>query len=150
MYVYIHTSAESTTDLDSRQNQVSLPSKAWSPWRRKLSLSLTFILDQEAKGQGCTYVHAQLCLTLCDPLGCSLPGFSVHGILQARVLEWIAISSSRGVFLIQGSNPCLLGLLHWQMDSLPLSHLGRPKGRFEEAHRGEFSICLHFLEFESR
>ena len=37
----------------------------------------------------------QLCLTLCDPMDCSLPGFSVHGILQARVLEWVAISFSR-------------------------------------------------------
>ena len=34
--------------------------------------------------------------TLCDPVDCSLPGFSVHGILQARVLEWVAISFSRG------------------------------------------------------
>ena len=33
----------------------------------------------------------QSCLTLCDPVNCSLPGSSVHGILQARVLEWIAI-----------------------------------------------------------
>ena len=35
-------------------------------------------------------------LTLCDPVDCSLPGFSVHGILQARGLEWAAISFSRG------------------------------------------------------
>ena len=34
----------------------------------------------------------QSCLTLCDPMDCSLPGFSVHGIFQARVLEWVAIS----------------------------------------------------------
>ena len=34
----------------------------------------------------------QLCLTLCDPMDCSPPGFSVHGILQARILEWVAIS----------------------------------------------------------
>ena len=39
---------------------------------------------------------AQLCLTLCDPMDCSLPGSSVHGIFQAIVLEWIAISFSRG------------------------------------------------------
>ena len=37
----------------------------------------------------------QLCLTLCDPMDFSLPGFSVHGILQARTLEWVAISFSR-------------------------------------------------------
>ena len=39
-------------------------------------------------------VWAQLCPTLCDPVDCNLPGFSVHGILQARVLEWVAISFS--------------------------------------------------------
>ena len=38
----------------------------------------------------------QLCPTLCDPMDCSLPGSSVQGIFQAIVLEWIAISSSRG------------------------------------------------------
>ena len=38
----------------------------------------------------------QLCLTLCDPLDCSPPAASVHGILQARILEWVAISFSRG------------------------------------------------------
>ena len=40
-------------------------------------------------------VIAQLCPTLCDPMDCSLPGSSLHGILQARVLEWVAISFSR-------------------------------------------------------
>ena len=39
---------------------------------------------------------AQWCLTLCDPMGCSPPGSSVHEILQARILEWVAISFSRG------------------------------------------------------
>ena len=39
---------------------------------------------------------AQSCPTLCDPVDCSPPGSSVHGILQARVLEWVAISFSRG------------------------------------------------------
>ena len=52
---------------------------------------------------------AQLYLTLCDLTDCSLPGFSVHGIFQARILEWFAISFSRGIFPIQGSN---LDLLH--------------------------------------
>ena len=39
---------------------------------------------------------AQSCLTLCDPIDYSLPGSSVHEILQARILEWIAIPFSRG------------------------------------------------------
>ena len=41
----------------------------------------------------CVFV-AQLCPTLCDPMNCSLPGSSVHGILQARILEWVAIPFS--------------------------------------------------------
>ena len=39
---------------------------------------------------------AQSCPTLCDRMDCSLPGSSVHGVLQARILEWVAISFSRG------------------------------------------------------
>ena len=39
---------------------------------------------------------AQPFLTLCDPMDCSPPGFSVHGILQARILKWVAMLSSRG------------------------------------------------------
>ena len=39
---------------------------------------------------------AQSCLTLCDPTDCSLPGSSVHGILQARILEWVVIPFSKG------------------------------------------------------
>ena len=40
---------------------------------------------------------AQLCPTLCDPMDCSLPGSSVHGIFQARVLEWGAIAFSHDI-----------------------------------------------------
>ena len=39
---------------------------------------------------------AQSCPTLCDPMDCSLPGSSIHRIFQAKVLEWVAISFSRG------------------------------------------------------
>ena len=43
----------------------------------------------------CMHAYVQSCLTLCDPMGCSPPGSSVHGILQAGIPEWAAISSSR-------------------------------------------------------
>ena len=69
----------------------------------------------------CSIAHS--CPTLCDPMDCSLPGSSVHGILQARILERVAIFSSRGIFPTQGSNMCLW---HWQVGSLPLRHLGSP------------------------
>ena len=49
------------------------------------------------------------------------------GILQARILEWVAMPSSRGIFAIQGSNLHLLYLLHWQVGSLPLAQPGKPQ-----------------------
>ena len=69
---------------------------------------------------------SQSCLTLCDPNYCSPAGSSLRGISRTRILEWVAIPSSRGFSLTQGSNPCVLWLLLWQEDSLPLSHLGSP------------------------
>ena len=83
-----------------------------------------------------TLVHYSVCavtqphLTLCNPMDCSPPSSSVHGIFQARILEWVAISYSRGIFLNQGPKSRLLGLLHWQVDSLPLSHLGSSQYTF--------------------
>ena len=50
-------------------------------------------------------MYALSCLTLWDPMDCSLPGSPVHGIFQARILKWVVISFSRGIFPIQGSNP---------------------------------------------
>ena len=58
--------------------------------------------------------------SLCDPMDCSLPGSSVHAILQARILEWVAIPSSRA-----SSQPGLnLGLLHCRQILYYLSHQG--------------------------
>ena len=44
----------------------------------------------------CALLVTQSCLTFCDPQGCRLPGSSVYGIFQARILEWVATPSSRG------------------------------------------------------
>ena len=57
---------------------------------------------------------AQSCLTLSNPMDCSLPGFSVHGIFQARVLEWGAIAFSRRT---------------WQPMAIPVLLLENPMGR---------------------
>ena len=70
----------------------------------------------------------QLCPTLCDPMDCSPEGFSVLGISQERIMEWIAISFSRGIFPSQGSTQGLnLCLLHWQVDAWPQRHQGSQK-----------------------
>ena len=43
-------------------------------------------------------MHAQSCLTVCDPMDCSPPGSFVHGILRVRILKWVAVPSSRGSY----------------------------------------------------
>ena len=48
------------------------------------------------RSSSCCFLASKLCLTLCDPMDYSLPVSSAHGILQARILEWVAISFSRG------------------------------------------------------
>ena len=74
---------------------------------------------------------AQLGPTLCDPMDCSLPGFSIHGIFQARVPEWVAISFSRASSPTQGSNP---GLPHCRQMLYPLSHQGSPGSTGSTTH----------------
>ena len=63
----------------------------------------------------------QLCLTFWDPMNCSSHDSSVHGILQARILEWVAIPFSKGIYPTQGSNP---GLLHCRQILYHLSYQG--------------------------
>ena len=66
-------------------------------------------------------VCAQSCPTLCDPMDCSPPGSSVHGISQARILKWIAIFLLQGIFLTQRWNPRLLCLVQCRWILYPLS-----------------------------
>ena len=75
----------------------------------------------------------QSCPTLWDPMDCSPPGSSVHGILQARILGVGYHFLLQGFFLTQGLNPCLFSLLQWQAGSLQQYPLGSP--------------CIHILSF---
>ena len=92
---------------------------------------------------------AQSCLTLWNPIDCSLPGSSVHGIFQVRILGWVAISSSRG------SSPsrdwthvswiCCICLA----DSFLLSHLWSPYVMFcSDLIASEFFIFFHWWTFQ--
>ena len=78
------------------------------------------ILSQNVLLYVCVLV-TQSCPTLCDPMDCSLPGSSVHQILQARILEWVAISSSRDL-PNPGIEPRSSAL---QADSLPAEPPGK-------------------------
>ena len=73
----------------------------------------------------CAAKLLQSCSILYDPMHCSPSGSSVHGIVQARILEWVAMPSSRG-----SSQPrdrtCDSCLPHWQKGSLPLVPPGKP------------------------
>ena len=73
---------------------------------------------------GCGLRQVRLFVTTWT-IACQSP--LVHGIFQARILEWIAIFLLQGTFLIQELNPCLLHLLHWQAGSLPLAPPGKPR-----------------------
>ena len=78
---------------------------------------------------------------LCDPMDCSPPGSSVHGILQATILVWAAAPSSRASSLTQESNQCFLRLQHWRVGSLPLAPPGKP---MLIKTRGLFSSCKNY------
>ena len=67
---------------------------------------------------------AQSCPILCSPVDCSHPGSAVHGILQERILEWVAMSSSRGSSQPRGSN---LDLPHCRRILYHLSYQGSPR-----------------------
>ena len=68
-------------------------------------------------------------------MDCSSPGSSVQGIVQARILEWVVIPFSSGIFLTQGLNP---GLLHCRKILYCLSHQGHTKGQIQQ-------LILHLI-----
>ena len=101
------------------------------------------------------------CVQLCDPTDHSPPSSSVHGILPARILEWVATPSSRGSswsrdwphisyisytgrFLTQGLNPHLLHLLHWQARFLPLAPPGKTTLMIYTA------FCMHVIRQQAK
>ena len=80
------------------------------------------------------------CLTLCDPMDYNLPGSSVHGILQARILEWVAISHSRGS--------------SWPRDQTHVSFISCIGRRvlYNQHHMGSptvlgYTVCFQYLFF---
>ena len=81
----------------------------------------------------------QSCPTLCDPMDCSLPGSLVRGIFQARVLEWVAISFSRGDLPNPGIKP---GSPSLQADAVPSEPPGGPVQHFIENRDNTHKSCI--------
>ena len=105
--------------LWQHHSSLCLCSCGFSPWPRVLIWPSSFlhmrtpiVLDVKVKA-------AQSCLTLCNPVD-----HTVHGILQARILEWVAFPFSRRSSPTQGSNP---GLQHCRQILYQLSHKGNPR-----------------------
>ena len=96
------------------------PEDSYTPLTHTATVTWNLCMPYRIQG---TSEDAQLCLTLCHPMDCSLPASFIHGIFQTRVLEWVAISFSRGSSPTQGSNP---GLLHCRQTLYRLSHQGSP------------------------
>ena len=79
-----------------RRQPIRLP-RSWDSPGKNTGLGCHFLLQcRKVKSEG---EVAQSCPTLSDPMDCSLPGSSIHGIFQARVLEWVAIAFSRNICL---------------------------------------------------
>ena len=74
----------------------------------------------------CCCLITKSCLTLCDPVGYSTPGSSVHGIFQARILEWVAMLSSRGSSQPRDWNNTSCISCTGRQILYPLSHQGSP------------------------
>ena len=83
---------------------------------------------RESENVSCSVV------SLCDLMDCSPPGSYVLGILQARTLEWVAMPSSREIFLTQGSN---LSLLHCGKILYHLNHKRSPSICVESIYKGQ-------------
>ena len=73
---------------------------------------------------------------LCNPIDCSLPSSSIHGIFPARILEWVAIPFYKGSSWPRDQTRYLLCLLHWQVGSSLLSHQGSPP-------LGQWMLCIN-------
>ena len=82
----------------------------------------------------------QLCLTLCDPMNCSLPGSSIHGNFPRKTTGVGCHFLLQEIFLSQGLNS---HILHWQADSLPMNHLGSPERVEKRDELGIGDLHMH-------
>ena len=87
----------------------------------------------------------QLYSTLCDPVDCRLLGYPVHGILQARILVWVATPPFRGSSWPRDQTR-LSCPLHWQSVSLPLAPPGKPNNKYNKCLNRDSQISLSLFQ----
>ena len=119
----------STRHASAVQGQAQTPQRRAGAWLGLDFIFPTWCFNTEPRRwwwRSCTC--AQSCPTLCHPMDCSPPGSSVHGILQARILEWAAMPSSRGSSQSRNRTP--------QTDSL----LSEPPGKSKNTGVGSLSL----------
>ena len=126
--------------MSNWQGLTFLPPTPPSPWSCGLSTSSSCLHQawllgatsmptlQKARGSACAHCASRVWLCV-DPMSCNLPTSSVHGILQARMLEWAAISSSRGSYWPRDQTwvSCVSCISRWVL--LSLNRLGSPPFR---------------------
>ena len=102
---------------------------------------------------GFMHISAQICvcesishiLLFCNPMDCSLPGSSVHGVLQARILEWVAVSFSRG----SSPSKYQTQVSALQADSFPYEPPGKPSVQMESVNFSPTPSSEHQVSWKS-
>ena len=96
------------TQCDPHRRQHTRLHRPWDSPGKNTGVDCHFLQCMKVKSES---EVAQSYSTLCDPMDCSLPGSSVHGIFQARVLEWVAISFLQGILRLKDQTwiSCLAG-----------------------------------------
>ena len=101
----------------------------------------------------CCCLVAHSCPTLCNPMDCSLPVYSAHGISEARILEWIAISFARGSSWLRDQNHifCLAGGFFTTWEAQDIHKSPKIKNRCHytkrKVRKNQSSNCQHLLDY---
>ena len=96
MHLYVHFSRKKKEILPFAATWLDMESIMLIEISQRNTVWFQSYVESKKQKEGKESEVAQSCSTLCDPMDCSLPGSTIHGIFQVRVLEWGAISFSRG------------------------------------------------------
>ena len=128
---------------------ICLISSQGEPGGKVLSVMLTARKIVSGLDEAVCLFSGSVVYDSCDPLDCSPPSSSVHGIFPAKILEWVANPSSRGSSWPR-DRTCVSCIFTVEVDSLPLIHKGRWGGEADssEKYYPDFVICHKTLTFK--